>query len=62
VSVSAAPTPVPATAGAAVSVPLATVTGGTAGDYQATVNWGDGSPAATGVVSASSRGVYSVSG
>ncbi|MFC4035040.1 GH92 family glycosyl hydrolase [Streptomyces polygonati] len=62
VSVSAAQDPVPATGGVAVSVPLATVTGGTASGYQATINWGDGSPAAPGTVAASSRGVYSVTG
>ena len=62
VSVSAAQNPVPATSGVAVSVPLATLTGGTASAYQATINWGDGTPAAPGVVSASARGVDSVSG
>ncbi|WP_433205481.1 GH92 family glycosyl hydrolase [Dactylosporangium sp. CS-047395] len=53
---------VPATNGVAVSVPLATVTGGTATAYQATVDWGDGTPATTGTVALSSRAVYSVSG
>lgn len=62
VSVAAAQNPVPATAGVAVSVPLATVTGGTASAYKATVDWGDGTPATAGTVSASSRGVYGVSG
>jgi predicted alpha-1,2-mannosidase len=62
VSVSAAQNPVPATGGVAVSAPLATVTGGTASAYRATINWGDGSPATTGVTALSSRGVYSVSG
>ena len=62
VSVAAAQDPVPATSGVAVSAPLATVTGGTASGYQATVDWGDGSPATAGVVSASSRGVYGVTG
>ncbi|WSX88538.1 GH92 family glycosyl hydrolase [Micromonospora sp. NBC_00898] len=51
-----------ATSGAAVSVPLATVTGGTATGYQATIDWGDGSPATAGTLSVSSRAVYSVSG
>jgi PKD repeat protein len=51
-----------ATSGAAVSVPLATVTGGTASGYQATIDWGDGSPVTAGNVTLSSRGVYSVSG
>ena len=43
-----AATDVPATSGAAVSVPLATVTGGTASGYQATVDWADGSPVTAG--------------
>ncbi|MEV6864898.1 GH92 family glycosyl hydrolase [Streptosporangium subroseum] len=51
-----------ATSGAAVSVPLASVVGGTASGYQATVDWGDGSPVTAGTLSLSSRGVYSVSG
>ncbi|PWR06959.1 ATP-binding protein [Micromonospora sicca] len=51
-----------ATSGAAVSVPLATVTGGAATGYQATIDWGDGSPATPGTLAVSSRGVYSVSG
>ena len=45
-----------------VSVPLATVTGGTASGYQATVDWGDGSPVTAGTIALSSRAVYSVSG
>ncbi|WP_433379174.1 GH92 family glycosyl hydrolase [Actinoplanes sp. CA-142083] len=53
---------VPARAGAAVSVPLATVTGGTATEYQATVDWGDGSPVTAGTTALSSRAVYGVSG
>ncbi|AGL16802.1 GH92 family glycosyl hydrolase [Actinoplanes sp. N902-109] len=53
---------VPARTGTAVSVPLATVTGGTASGYQATINWGDGTAAGTGTVKLSSRAVYSVSG
>lgn len=53
---------VPATSGAAVSVPLATVTGGTATGYQATVDWGDGSPVTTGTITLSSRAVYNVGG
>ncbi|WP_446215348.1 GH92 family glycosyl hydrolase [Micromonospora sp. IBHARD004] len=51
-----------ATSGAAVSVPLAAVTGGTPSGYQATIDWGDGSPATAGTLSLSSRAVYSVSG
>jgi predicted alpha-1,2-mannosidase len=51
-----------ATSGVAVSGALATVTGGTASSYKATVDWGDGSPATTGTTALSSRGVYSVSG
>ena len=51
-----------ATSGAAVSVPLATVTGGIASGYHATIDWGDGSTATAGTVSLSSRAVYSVSG
>ncbi|MFI1097517.1 GH92 family glycosyl hydrolase [Streptomyces sp. NPDC020917] len=62
VSVSPAQNPVPATSGVAVSVPLATITGGTASGYQATINWGDGSAATAGTVSASSRGVSGVTG
>ncbi|MGI5516240.1 GH92 family glycosyl hydrolase [Streptomyces sp. CA-106131] len=61
IAVSAASS-VHATSGAAVSMPLATVTGGTASSYQATINWGDGSPATAGTLDLSSRGVYSVSG
>jgi predicted alpha-1,2-mannosidase len=53
---------VPARAGAAVSVPLATVTGGTATAYQATVDWGDGTPVTAGTTAQSSRAVYSVTG
>ncbi|WP_083972014.1 GH92 family glycosyl hydrolase [Actinoplanes awajinensis] len=53
---------VPARSGTAVSVPLATVTGGTASEYQATVDWGDGTPVTTGTTVLSSRAVYSVSG
>ncbi|MFI1993956.1 GH92 family glycosyl hydrolase [Actinoplanes sp. NPDC020271] len=55
-------TNVAARSGAAVSVPLATVTGGTAADYQATINWGDGTPATAGTTTLSSRAVYGVSG
>ncbi|GAA4253015.1 GH92 family glycosyl hydrolase [Dactylosporangium darangshiense] len=47
---------------AQVSVPLASVTGGTEGGYQATIDWGDGSPVSTGTTSLSSRAVYNVSG
>jgi len=53
---------VPARTGAAVSVPLATVTGGTASDYKATVDWGDGSAPTAGTIAPSSRAVYSVGG
>ena len=53
---------VPAHTGAAVSVPLATVTGGTATGYQATIDWGDGTPATAGTIALSSRAVYGVSG
>ncbi|WP_371779156.1 GH92 family glycosyl hydrolase [Streptosporangium subroseum] len=51
-----------ATSGTAVSVPLASVTGGTASGYKATIDWGDGSPVTAGTLFLSSRGVYSVSG
>ncbi|MEV4658661.1 GH92 family glycosyl hydrolase [Micromonospora sp. NPDC049301] len=51
-----------ATSGVPVSVPLASVTGGTASGYQATIDWGDGSPATEGTLTLSSRAVYSVSG
>ncbi|NMO49927.1 ATP-binding protein [Actinoplanes sp. TBRC 11911] len=61
VAVTAA-TAVPARSGVALSVPLATVTGGTATGYQATVDWGDGTPATAGTVALSSRAVYGVSG
>ncbi|GAA3451749.1 GH92 family glycosyl hydrolase [Dactylosporangium matsuzakiense] len=53
---------VPATSGVAVSVPLATVTGGTATAYQASVDWGDGTPVSTGTVTLSSRAVYNIGG
>ena len=53
---------VPARAGAAVSVPLATVTGGTASGYHATVDWGDGSPVISATTTPSSREVYKVTG
>ncbi|WP_436520681.1 GH92 family glycosyl hydrolase [Actinoplanes sp. HUAS TT8] len=61
VTVSGATT-VPALSGTAVTVPLATVTGGTASGYQATVDWGDGTPATAGTTTLSSRAVYGVSG
>ncbi|MFC0506557.1 GH92 family glycosyl hydrolase [Micromonospora costi] len=51
-----------ATSGVPVSVPLATVTGGTAAGYRATIDWGDGSPVTEGTLTLSSRAVYSVSG
>ncbi|MFG2045068.1 GH92 family glycosyl hydrolase [Dactylosporangium sp. NPDC048998] len=47
---------------AAVSVPLASVTGGTATGYKATIDWGDGTPATTGTTTPSSRAVYNVGG
>ena len=50
------------TSGAPVSVPLASVTGGTASGYKATIDWGDGSPVTAGTLTLSSRAVYSVSG
>jgi predicted alpha-1,2-mannosidase len=53
---------VPAKTGVAVSGPLATVTGGTASAYKATVDWGDGSPVTAGTIAPSSRAVYGVSG
>jgi PKD repeat protein len=56
------PAEVPAKAGTPVSVPLATVTGGTAGGYQATVDWGDGTPAVPATTTLGSRAVYNVSG
>ncbi|WP_405581728.1 GH92 family glycosyl hydrolase [Streptomyces sp. NBC_01190] len=62
VSVSAAQSTVHATSGVAATAPLATVTGGTAAGYQATINWGDGSPATAGVITPSSRGVDNVGG
>ncbi|MET7877458.1 GH92 family glycosyl hydrolase [Micromonospora profundi] len=51
-----------ARSGAPVSVPLATVTGGAADDYRATIDWGDGSPVTDGTLTLSSRAVYRVSG
>ncbi len=51
-----------ATSGTSASVSLATATGGTASGYQATVDWGDGSPATAGTITLSSKAVYSVSG
>ncbi|MEU8423209.1 GH92 family glycosyl hydrolase [Micromonospora sp. NPDC048835] len=51
-----------ATTGAAVSVPLATVTGGNADGYRATIDWGDGTPATEGTVTLSSRAVYRIGG
>ena len=53
---------VTARTGTQVSVPLATVTGGTATGYQATINWGDGTPVTAGTTALSSRAVYAVSG
>ncbi|MGW2067752.1 GH92 family glycosyl hydrolase [Streptomyces sp. NPDC001953] len=61
-TVTAASSELHTTSGVAVSAPLATVTGGTASGYQATVDWGDGTPVTTGTTALSSRGVYSVSG
>ncbi|MEU3986720.1 GH92 family glycosyl hydrolase [Streptomyces sp. NPDC026672] len=51
-----------ATSGAEVSMPLGTVTGGTASSYRATIDWGDGSAATAGTLAQSSRGVYGVTG
>ncbi|WP_236062232.1 GH92 family glycosyl hydrolase [Actinacidiphila acididurans] len=62
VAVSASPSAVHATSGVAVSAPLATVTGGTASSYQATINWGDGTAATPGTLALSSRGVYGITG
>ncbi|WP_433303549.1 GH92 family glycosyl hydrolase [Actinoplanes sp. CA-030573] len=53
---------VPARSGVAVPVPLATVTGGTATGYRATIDWGDGSAPTVGTTALSSRAVYRVSG
>ncbi|MEU1590392.1 GH92 family glycosyl hydrolase [Micromonospora sp. NPDC005710] len=51
-----------ATTGVPVSVPLGTVTGGDASGYQATIDWGDGTPVTTGTVTLSSRAVYRIGG
>ncbi|MFG1764695.1 GH92 family glycosyl hydrolase [Micromonospora parva] len=51
-----------ATAGVPVSVPLATVTGGDANGYQATIDWGDGTPVTAGTVTLNSRAVYRIDG
>ena len=54
-----------ATTAAPFSGTLATVTGGSPaspGAYQATVDWGDGTPTSVGTVTLSSRGVYRISG
>ncbi|MBQ1018689.1 GH92 family glycosyl hydrolase [Micromonospora sp. D93] len=51
-----------ATSGVPVSVPLATVTGGDASGYQATIDWGDGTPVTAGTVTLSSRAVYRIGG
>ncbi|MCG5462332.1 GH92 family glycosyl hydrolase [Micromonospora sp. MED01] len=48
--------------GVPVSVPLATVTGGDANGYQATIDWGDGTPVTAGTVTLSSRAVYRIAG
>jgi predicted alpha-1,2-mannosidase len=50
-----------ATTASAFTGTLATVTGGS-GTYQATIDWGDGTPAAAGTVTLASRGVYGISG
>ncbi|HEY3090662.1 MAG TPA: GH92 family glycosyl hydrolase [Jatrophihabitantaceae bacterium] len=50
-----------ATAAAPFSGTLATVTGGS-GTYQASVDWGDGTPATAGTITLASRGVHAVSG
>ncbi len=54
-----------ATTARAFSGTLATVTGGapaSPGGYQATVDWGDGTPASAGTVTLASRGVYGIGG
>ncbi|WP_433358052.1 GH92 family glycosyl hydrolase [Micromonospora saelicesensis] len=51
-----------ATTGVPVSVPLGTVTGGDASGYQATIDWGDGTPVTAGTVTLSSRAVYRIAG
>ncbi|RZT78048.1 putative alpha-1,2-mannosidase [Micromonospora violae] len=51
-----------ATAGAPVSMPLGTVTGGDANGYQATIDWGDGTPVTAGTLTLSSRSVYRIGG
>ncbi len=51
-----------ATSGVEAPVVLASVTGGTASGYRATVDWGDGSPVTEGTLTLSSRSVYEVSG
>ncbi|MEV4497153.1 GH92 family glycosyl hydrolase [Micromonospora arborensis] len=51
-----------ATSGVPVSVPLASVTGGTASGYQATIDWGDGTPVTAGTMTLSSRAVYLIGG
>ncbi|PYC75104.1 ATP-binding protein [Micromonospora arborensis] len=51
-----------ATSGVPVSVPLASVTGGTASGYQATIDWGDGTPVTAGTMTLSSRTVYRIGG
>ncbi|MDG4809644.1 GH92 family glycosyl hydrolase [Micromonospora sp. WMMD1120] len=57
-----AATDVQATNGVPVSVPLATVTGGNADGYRATIDWGDGTPVTEGAVTPSSRAVYRIGG
>ncbi|MCO8271665.1 GH92 family glycosyl hydrolase [Actinoplanes sp. TRM 88003] len=52
----------PALSGVALAAPLATVTGGAAASYQATIDWGDGTPVTTGTTALGSRAVYNVSG
>jgi hypothetical protein len=52
---------VSATTASAFNGTLATVTGGS-GTYQATIDWGDGTPPAAGTVTLASRGVYGISG
>ncbi|GAB3932092.1 hypothetical protein GCM10027614_00620 [Micromonospora vulcania] len=51
-----------ATSGVPVAAPLASVTGGTASGYRATIDWGDGSPVTEGTLTLSSRAVYNVGG
>ena len=57
---------IPAVEGASFSGTVATFTdpdpGTTAGDYSATINWGDGSPSTSGTIATSSNGGFNVGG